>query len=159
MHGTPHRLPQARLLYELSRSRSRDVGELRRELGIDGGQLSRLLARLEGEGLLCRERSAADGRRRGVRLTAAGEAARALLDERSSAENRRLLEELPERDQQALLEAMATIGALLGDDPAPGAVEVHRARPGDLGWIVSRHGSLYAQEYGWDERMEGPTAQ
>ena len=65
---------------------------------------------------------------------------------------------MPERDQQALLEAMATIGALLGDDPAPGAVEVHRARPGDLGWIVSRHGSLYAQEYGWDERMEGLTA-
>jgi DNA-binding MarR family transcriptional regulator/predicted N-acetyltransferase YhbS len=159
MHRTRHELPQARVLYELGRTRESDVGELRRELGIDGGQLSRLLARLEGEGLLTRGRSAADGRRRAVRLTAAGEAARAVLDERSAADNRRLLAQLPEGDQQALLEAMATIRSLLGEAREPAAVEVRRAGPGELGWIVSRHGVLYREEYGWDERMEGLTAQ
>jgi DNA-binding MarR family transcriptional regulator/GNAT superfamily N-acetyltransferase len=159
MHRTAHELPQARVLYELGRAGESDVGELRRELGIDGGQLSRVLAGLEGEGLLTRGPSPTDGRRRGVRLTAAGEAARALLDERSAADNRRLLAQLPERDQQDLLEAMATIRSLLGEDHGATAVEVRSAGPGELGWIVSRHGALYREEYAWDQRMEGLTAQ
>jgi DNA-binding MarR family transcriptional regulator/predicted N-acetyltransferase YhbS len=157
MLRTPLWLPEARLLYELGRRPLTEVAQLRRELGIDAGQLSRLLARLDGEGLLSRERSATDGRRQCVRLTAAGEALRGTLDARSAQESRRLLDALCEEDRDRVLEAMATIRSLLGE-PTDREVTLRRAEPGDLGWIVSRHGSLYAQEYGWDERLEGNVA-
>ncbi|HEY1775256.1 MAG TPA: bifunctional helix-turn-helix transcriptional regulator/GNAT family N-acetyltransferase [Solirubrobacteraceae bacterium] len=159
MLRTPLWLPEARLLYELGRAPLTAVAELRRELGIDAGQLSRLLARLDGEGLVSRERSAADGRRQCVRLTAAGEALLAKLDVRSGEESASMLHTLAAEERDRVLEAMATIRALLRDEHAPGIeVTLRAAEPGELGWIVSRHGALYAQEYGWDERMEGNVA-
>jgi DNA-binding MarR family transcriptional regulator/N-acetylglutamate synthase-like GNAT family acetyltransferase len=157
--GSPFPLAEARLLYELAHRERPTAAALARDLGLDAGYLSRMLRRLERRGLVSRERSASDGRQSLLGLTAAGRRAFATLDTRSSAEVRAMLAKLPDAGQRRLVEAMRDVERLLGAAPEPNVPYLLRAhRPGDMGWVVHRHGALYAQEYGWDERFEAMVA-
>jgi DNA-binding MarR family transcriptional regulator/GNAT superfamily N-acetyltransferase len=156
---TPHSLTEARVLYELGQRREAvDVADLRRELAVDAGYLSRLLARLEEQGLVTRERSSSDARRQRVGLTGEGVAAADELDRRSADEIATLLAGLGEEGERRLVAAMGAIREVLDDAPPPEAFVLRPPRPGDYGWIVHRHGVRYAEEYGWDETMEALVA-
>lgn len=71
-----------------------------------------------------------------------------------------MLSKLSAKDQRRLIEAMHTIEELLGETPKPNGDFILRShRPGDIGWVIHRHGAIYAQEYGWDERFEALVAE
>lgn len=156
---SPYSLAEARVLFEVAHGEGLTASDLVRDLSLDPGYLSRILARFEGRGLVERVPSAADGRRRLLRLTAAGEDAFSELDRRSRDEVAGMLEGLSERDQRRLLDAMRTIERVLGGDtsyPEPFLLRQHE--PSDMGWVVQRHGELYSREYGWDSRFEALVA-
>lgn len=157
---SPYSLTDARILFELGHRDQVTASDLCRELGFDAGYLSRLLSRLEQQGLVEKVRATSDGRQRLLRLTADGQAAFALLDRRSRDEITELLTELDYDDQMRLLQAMQTIESLLTRGlkySGPFFLRSHQS--GDMGWVTHRHGQLYAEEYGWDEHFEALVAQ
>src|SRR6266446_6601837 len=157
---SPYSLTEARILFELAQYRDLTSSDLCRELGLDAGYLSRILARFEQQGLIEKVRLEADGRQRLLRLTPEGEKAFALLDQRSRDEVAEMLNDLSEGDQQRLLKAMDTIEGVLSKGfkySEPFFLRSHES--GDMGWVTHRHGVLYAEEYGWDEHFEALVAQ
>ncbi len=102
-----------------------------------------------------RTASETDRRQIHLSLSDAGHAAFAPLDRRSRDEIGALLAGLPEPGQRRLVAAMEEIECLLAPASAPKVPYLLRPpAPGDIGWVISRHGALYAQEYGFDERFE-----
>jgi len=150
-------LTEGRVLYELAQRAGVTATELGRELDIDPGYLSRILQRLERDGLLARIPSPADRRLGLLSLTRAGHDAFAPLDARSREEVGELLSPLADLAQAAVVAAMGCIESLLGNSrSSPWLLRQHQ--PGDIGWVVSRHGALYAEEYSFDARFEALVA-
>jgi DNA-binding MarR family transcriptional regulator/GNAT superfamily N-acetyltransferase len=156
---SPYSLTEMRVLYELAHRPATTATELARELGLDAGYLSRILRRFETLKLIGRSPASDDARRSVLRLTADGRKAFAPLDSRARRAISDLLGPLPAPAQRDVVAAMRDIERLLGG-PAPRDVPVRlrRHRPGDMGWVVHRHGELYAREWGYNTEFEALVA-
>jgi DNA-binding MarR family transcriptional regulator/GNAT superfamily N-acetyltransferase len=160
--NTPYSLTEARVIHALAHRDGATATWLCEELGLDPGYLSRLLRGFEQQKLIFRNPSPQDGRQTLISLTPAGRRAYEPLDRASQSDIGHLLAPLPEADQERLVGAMRTVSALLGD---PGEIPIRPAfilrshRPGDMGWVTQRHGALYSEEYGLNDRMEAYVAE
>lgn len=158
--ASPWTLQEARIIYEIAQHENCTATDLVRTLGLDAGFLSRTLQALQRRQIVARRPSKADRRASELALTAKGRAAFAELDRRSRDEVGALLAGLDDRERSAIVDAMAVIEQVL-EPPAqkPAGFLLRSHRPGDIGWIVSRHGAIYAQEYGWDISFEALAAE
>lgn len=157
--NSPFSLTEVRVLYEIAHKDKPTAKELINELGLDAGYLSRILRNFEERKLIKKSTSERDERCNHLSLTTQGKKAFEQLDTRSHSEVATMLNRLPHDKQAQLIGAMRTIETLLANRSEPKVPYILRPhRPGDMGWIVHRHGLLYYQEYGWDERFEALVA-
>lgn len=157
---SPYSLTEVRVLYELAHRKQPTAKSLCSDLGLDPGYLSRILADFEKRGLVEKKASPSDGRQNLLSLTVQGRKVFAPLEARAQQEVAGMLDQLSASQQSQLLVAMLSIETLLSpksEVEIPYTLRPHR--PGDMGWIVHRHGVLYSQEYDYDERFEALVAE
>ncbi|WP_281017203.1 MULTISPECIES: helix-turn-helix domain-containing GNAT family N-acetyltransferase [unclassified Minwuia] len=155
-------LTEVRVIYEIANGDGLTISDLARDLILDNGYLSRLVRGLKDRGLITAAVSQADGRQQILALTADGAELYRSLSGRSQSEMMKLISGLGEQDQRNLMTALQSAGTLLAracGRPAPTPVVTLRShRPGDMGWVISAHGRIYATEFGWDHTFEAMVA-
>ncbi|MGA0605839.1 bifunctional helix-turn-helix transcriptional regulator/GNAT family N-acetyltransferase [Phenylobacterium sp. VNQ135] len=156
--GSPYTLAETRTLYEIATSGGVTPKTVTERTGLDPGYLSRILKRLERDGLVVRERSDVDGR--SVVLRPSGEGARLMaeLQQRSNIQAEGLIAELSAAQRAELAAALETVEALLDGGRAPEPWRLAEPELGDYGWVVQSHGEIYGREYHWDHRFEALVA-
>src|SRR2546429_3292538 len=145
-------------MYEIAHRPGYTAAELGAEVGLDRGYLSRILRRFHTQRLLARTTPAQDARRRQLRLTPLGRRVFAPLERRSQQQVRSMLSPLDHSRRSAVLEAMSTLRTVFAPADRRAKVTLRTHRPGDIGWVVERHGALYFEEYGWNEEFEALVA-
>jgi DNA-binding MarR family transcriptional regulator/GNAT superfamily N-acetyltransferase len=157
---SPFSLSEARVLYEIATRENPAAKEIGIELGLDPGYLSRIVQNFDDKGLIARTPLPADRRQHQLSLTAKGRQAFARINRSSQDDVAALLASLPHGGSERLIGAMAVIEGLLGACREPLSPAILREpRPGDMGWVVQSHGSLYAREYGFDSSFESLVAE
>jgi DNA-binding MarR family transcriptional regulator/GNAT superfamily N-acetyltransferase len=151
-------LTEARVLFELGQRPSIDLAELRQRLALDSGYLSRIIGRFKADGLVAARSSPDDGRRQVVELTPRGREVGEELGSRSADQIAALLGPLSGEDRRRLVSAMTTIREVFAAATTTAPYVIRPLRTGDLGWVVQRHGVVYAEEYGWDQSFEALVA-
>jgi DNA-binding MarR family transcriptional regulator/GNAT superfamily N-acetyltransferase len=154
MHKSPHSLTEARVIYELGKRGRANSSTIAEELGMDRGQMSRLVLRLVDQGIVAVLPRDQDRRSAPLALTPEGDAVFRHLNEMSDAAAANgLLEPLDEFGRRDLVGAMRRIEALLGE-PGDEPLILRPHRVGEIGWLIHRQGLLYHLEQGWNGEFE-----
>jgi DNA-binding MarR family transcriptional regulator/predicted GNAT family N-acyltransferase len=156
--GGPYTLAENRVLYEIAHGEMVTPSAIAAALDLDAGYLSRMLSKLERDGMLERRRSDVDGRSVTLRLTARGHEFFAGLNARSIDRVGELIGGLSAPDKARLAGALDTAQTLLQPQPDKARVVLRNHQTGDMGWVTERHGVFYGTVYGWAPKIEAVTA-
>ena len=160
VYHRPFSLGEARVLFEVANREDPTASEIAGALGLDRGYLSRMLNGLEKKGLLRRTKSG-DRRKSFLALTRKGAEEFGRINASSNEQVGAMIVALSRDDRDGLIAAMQTIESMLGmpADSPPAQVLLRPPAPGDYGWVIQRHGAIYAEEYGWNEEFEALVAE
>lgn len=156
--GSSFSLTEARILFELAQRPGMTAKALCSTLGLDPGYTSRILARFRKQGLVSKRTSREDGRAQHLALTRSGVKAFEELNAQAHREVAALLHAKPDSAQREIVRSACALEQILGQ-ARPSPILIRPPRAGDLGWIVHRHGVLYARGYGWDVSFEALVAE
>lgn len=160
--GSEFSLTEVRVLYELAHHERTTASDIAATLDLDRGYLSRMLRSFKRRGLITTRRDRDDRRHTHLALTATGRKAFAPLERKANDAVVDMLAPLGDARRKQVVDAMHAIRDSLDPESETRAgsepYTLRSHRPGDMGWIVHRHGELYQQEYGYDERFEALVA-
>lgn len=157
--NSDYSLAEARVLYELATRISPKASEIAEGLGLDPAYLSRMLGKLERDGLLHKKASQQDGRYAELTLSARGRSAFKKLNALSDLQAQTILQDLAPAARMELIHCMQTVENILSKidrSRMPYILRPHRV--GDMGWIIYRESVGYAEQYGWDNTFEALVA-
>lgn len=149
-------LTEIRILYEISESKTITAQKITEILNLDKGYLSRILKRFLKENLIVKVASAEDKRAFNIKLTNSGNELLSVLNTKSENKIEGKIENLNSSEKEILIDSMNTVRNLLTENKIAreDITYRHEITPGDVGYIIHLHGTIYGKEYNFSTDFE-----
>ncbi|MBV7506455.1 helix-turn-helix domain-containing GNAT family N-acetyltransferase [Bacillus sp. sid0103] len=155
IYNKPFPLTEARVITEINFRNGCTATEVRENLGIDRGQMSRIVQKFEEEKIIFKKQASDDKRQYLLYLTDYGKEIFNELVENANREVGKMIQEISNRDLTKLISAMETIESIFTKEyPSQSEVSIRTFQPGDVGFVAHLHGTLYENTYKFGPMFE-----
>ncbi|MGG3466317.1 helix-turn-helix domain-containing GNAT family N-acetyltransferase [Neobacillus pocheonensis] len=155
IYNKPFPLTETRVIAEINFRNGCTATEVRENLGIDRGQLSRIVQKFEEEKIIVKEQAADDKRQYILYLTDYGKVIFNDLVDIANREVGKMIQEISNRDLTKLISSMESIESIFSKEyPSQSKVSIRTFQPGDVGFVAHLHGTLYENSYKFGRMFE-----
>jgi DNA-binding MarR family transcriptional regulator/ribosomal protein S18 acetylase RimI-like enzyme len=155
LYNQPFSLTEARVITDIHERNGCTSTEIRANLGIDRGYMSRIVQRFEDEEIIMKKQASHDKRQYSLYLTDKGTGIYNDLVENANIGVAKMIESLSEEELSKLVSSMETIEILYTNEPqSQPVITIRPFQPGDLGYVAYLHGRLYDRKYQFGPMFE-----
>jgi DNA-binding MarR family transcriptional regulator/N-acetylglutamate synthase-like GNAT family acetyltransferase len=155
LYNQPFSLTEARVITDIHERNGCTSTEIRANLGIDRGYMSRIVQRFEDEEIIMKKQASHDKRQYSLYLTDKGTGIYNDLVENANIGVAKMIESLSEEELSKLVSSMETIETLYTNEPqSQPVITIRPFQPGDLGYVAYLHGRLYDRKYQFGPMFE-----